>query len=298
MLSRWIGLAAIGILAAYPASRASADDDGVQLSAKGQFRATFLDLEDNGKHVIQGGEDAHYWTLQGGGALDAAWRALNLQADFAGEGSLGVGSSDDTYQNSYGGGLHVGWRDPERGSFGAFGTMGNVQTTETLGKNPDSVAFGAGIEGQLFLDSATLYLQAGYLDRQTVSSGGDISAMKNAGFGRLVGRYFIGDHLKLEPEVSYTQGKMDPDGDKIWVLGWGTDIEYQLCNSPVSGFVAYTGARYDQSDDNDVLFEHRIGFGVRVYFGQKSLKANDRHGVSLDLPRYLEWQGQIAGPLE
>jgi hypothetical protein len=47
-----------------------------------------------------------------------------------------------------------------------------------------------------------------------------------------------------------------------------------------------------------VLYEHRIGFGVRVYFGQESLRANDRHGASLDLPRYLEWNGQIAGALE
>lgn len=125
-----------------------------------------------------------------------------------------------------------------------------------------------------------------------------MDALKNAGFGRAVGRYFCGDDFKLEAAVSYTQGKMDPDEDKVWILGWGADVEYRLGATPVSGFVGYTGARYDQSDDSDVLYEHRIGFGVRVYFGQESLKANDRNGVSLDLPRYLEWNGQIAGALE
>jgi hypothetical protein len=176
--------------------------------------------------------------------------------------------------------------------------VGSVQINNVGDNDPDTVVFGVGLEGQLFFDSLTLYLQGGYLDRQSIASGGDVDALKNAGFARLVGRYFLGDHLKLEPEVSYTQGKMDPDVDKVWILGWGADVEYRLGDTPVSGFVAYTGAHYDQSDDDDKLYEHRIGFGVRVYFGQESLEANDRHGVSLDLPRYLEWNGQIAGALE
>jgi hypothetical protein len=46
------------------------------------------------------------------------------------------------------------------------------------------------------------------------------------------------------------------------------------------------------------MLENRIGFGLRAYFGQPSLKANDRRGASLDLPRYLQWNGVIAGPLE
>ena len=114
----------------------------------------------------------------------------------------------------------------------------------------------------------------------------------------MVGRYFCGDDFKLESEVSYTQGKMDPDEDNVWILGWGAELEVRLGGMPVAGFVGYTGARYDQDDDSDVLYEHRIGFGVRAYFGHESLKANDRHGASLDLPRTLEWNGQIAGALE
>jgi hypothetical protein len=58
------------------------------------------------------------------------------------------------------------------------------------------------------------------------------------------------------------------------------------------------GKEVIQDDDQDVLYEHRIGFGVRAYFGQESLESNDRHGASLHLPRYLEWNGQIAGALE
>jgi hypothetical protein len=257
-----------------------------------------LHLDDNGKKVIQDGEASDYWTLMGGGALDVAWRALNLQADFSAEGNLDEKSADDTYQHSYGGGLHVGWRDPERGSFGAFGTVGHVKINNVGGDDPDTVAWGAGLEGQAFFDPFTLYLQAGYLDREPRSSGGDVDALKNAGFGRAVGRYFFGGDFKLEAEASYTQGEMDPDEDNVWILGWRAAAEYRLGGTPVSGLLGYTGARYDQDDDSDVLYEHRIGFGVRFYFGQESLETNDRNGVSLDLPRYLEWNGQIAGALE
>ena len=295
MIHVLIGFTVAGVLIACPAMGAS---DGVELSGKGEFLATYLNLDDRGKEVIQDGEASDYWTLGGGGALGVAWRALFLQADFSAEGNLDERSADDTYEHSYGGGLHVGWRDPKRGSFGVFGSAGNVEINNAGDNDPDTVVWGVGLEGQAFFDPFTLYLQAGYLDRESVSSGGDIDALKNAGFGRVVGRTFCGDNFKFESEISYTQGKMDPDGDDVWVLGWGVEFEYRLGDTPVSGFVGYTGARYDQDDDWDVLYEHRIGFGVRAYFGQESLKANDRHGVSLDLPRYTEWNGQIAGALE
>ena len=113
-----------------------------------------------------------------------------------------------------------------------------------------------------------------------------------------MGRFFCGDDFKLQAEGSYAQGKMDPDEDDVLIRGWGAEVEYRLAGTPLSGFLRYTGAYYFQNDDTDKLLENRIGFGVRVYFGQPSLKANDRHGVSLDLPRYLQWNGVTAGPLE
>jgi hypothetical protein len=297
MLRGLIGFTVVGVLVAPPAM-GEGGGEGVRLSGKAEFLATYLHLDDSGKSVIQDGEASDYWILGGGGALDVAWRALNLQADFSAEGTLDERSADDTYRHSYGGGLHVGWRNPEVGSFGVFGSVGHVKINNVGGNDPDTVAWGVGVEGQAYFDPFTLYLQAGYLDRETLSSGGDVDALKNAGFGRAIGRYFFGDDFRLEAEASYTQGKMDPDEDNVWVLGWRADAEVRLGGAPVSGFVGYTGARYDQDDDSDVLYEHRIAFGLRVYFGQESLKANDRNGVSLDLPRYLEWNGQIAGALE
>jgi hypothetical protein len=295
MIHVLVGSAVAGVLIACSAMGANED---VELSGKGEFLATYLNLDDRGKDVIQDGEASDYWILGGGGALGIAWRALNIQADFSAEGTLDEKSADDTYEHSYGGGLHVGWRNPERGSLGVFGSAGKVHINNKGDNDRDTVVWGAGLEGQVFFDPFTLYLQTGYLDRESVSSGGDIDALKNAGFGRVVGRIFCGDDFEFESQVSYAQGKMDPDEDNVWILGWGAEFEYRLGDTPVAGFLGYTGARYDQDDDWDVLYEHRIAFGVRAYFGQKSLKANDRHGVSLDLPRYVEWNGQIAGALE
>lgn len=295
MIPSRIGFAVVGILVAFPAI---GGEEGVNLSARGEFAGTFLYLDDDGKEVIQGGEASNYWLLGGGGALGVTWRELNLQVDFSAEGTLDERSADDTYLHSFGGGLHFGWRDPERGSFGVFGSAGNFEINNTGGEDPDTVVWGAGLEGQVFFEPSTLYLQAGYLDRESLSSGGDIDALKNAGFARAIGRYLCTDDCKLEAEVSYTQGKMDPDEDTVWILGWGAEAEYRPGGWPVSGFLGYTGARYDQDDDDDVLYEHRVSLGVRVYFGPESLAANDRNGVSLDLPRYLEWNGQVAGALE
>jgi len=297
MLLRLMGLAGAGVLLACPAL-GMGGADGVALSARGEFRATYLHLDDRGERVIQGGEASNLWTLGGGGWLDASWRALHLQLDFSGEGSVDHRSADDTYLGSFGGGLHAGWRNPDLGSLGLFGAVGNVKINDRDGSDPETVVWGVGLEGQAFFDATTLYLQSGYLDRQSLSSGGDVGALNNAGFVRAVGRYFWREDLELEAEASFAAGTMDPDRDDVLIVGWRAEVEYRLRDTPIAGFVGYTGAYYNQSDDDDELFEHRIGFGVRAYFGQPSLEANDRRGASLDLPRYLEWNGQTAGALE
>jgi hypothetical protein len=294
-----IGPFLIGALLARPAR---AGGDGLELSGQAEFIATYLRFDDIHKDetdpVVQPEEARNLWPLGGGGALDAALGHLHLQADFSGEINVHNRSDDDTYLGSFGGGLHPGWRDPELGSLGAFAAMGQFGINDLDGPTRTTYAWGVGLEGQIFFDPATLYLQAGYLDREPLSSGGDVNALKNAGFGRVVGRWFCGEDLELDLEASYAQGKMDPDGDNVHIGGWGAGVEARWPGTPLAGFLRYTGAYYFQDDDSDKLLETRIGFGVRVYFGQPSLKANDRHGVSLDLPRYLQWNGVTAGPLE
>jgi hypothetical protein len=294
-----IGPLLIGALLARPAR---AGDDGLELSGRGELTASYLHLDGLGDSaaspVVQPEEAANLWPLGAGGALDAALGHLHLQADFSGEINVHNRSDDDTYLGSFGGGLHPGWRDPDLGSLGVFWGMGQLGINDQGGPTRTTYAWGVGLEGQIFFDPATLYLQAGYLDREPLSSNGDINALKNAGFGRALGRFFPCDDLALEIEGSYAQGKMDPDGDTVHIGGWGAGVEARWPGTPLAGFLRYTGGYYFQTDDSDKLLETRIGFGVRLYFGQPTLKVNDRRGVSLELPRYLQWSGVTAGPLE
>jgi hypothetical protein len=297
-----VGPMLVGALLARPVRAGEPDLGDLELSVRGEFIASYLHLDeidvDPASPVIQPEEAGNLWTVGGRGALDAALGILHAQVEFSGEGTVHNRDADDTYLGSFGGGLHAGLRNPELGSIGVFGAGGNLGINGVDEPDRSTVAWGVGGEGQLFFDPVTLYLQAGYLDREAIPQGGDPNVLKNAGFVRLVGRYFPLDDLELEVEGSYAQGKIDPDADKLFLPGWGAGVEARIPGTPLAGFVQYTGAFYYQADDTDKLFEHRIGFGLRVYFGQPTLKANDRHGVSLDLPRNLEWSGVTAGPLE
>jgi hypothetical protein len=287
--------ALVGVLLATPARGA---DDGLKLSGTGEFNANYVHFTEKTPAVIQPEEASNLWTVGGAGALDAALGVWHLQADFSGEGTVHNRSADDTYQGSLGGGLHAGWRDPELGSLGVFGSMSQLTINDRGNADPRFYAWMAGGEYQLFLGPGTLFVQSGFLQRESPSQGGDDGAIKDAGFVRMGGRYFWGDDLKLEVEGSYAKGKMDPDLDNVVIWDWGAEIEYRLPGTPLAGFLEYTGAHHFEDDDNDKLLETRIGFGVRVYLGQPSLKANDRQGASFDLPRYVQWNGVTAGTLE
>ena len=295
-----IGPFLIGALLARPVR--SGADEPLELSGTGELIATYLHLDeiqkDPASPVIQPEETDNLWTLGGRGAGDAALGSWHLEAEFSGEGTVHHADKDDTYGGSLGGALHAGWRNPEFGSLGLFGGAGNLKINDLDAKDRQTVMFGVGVEGQLFFDPVTLYAQVGYLDRQTALNGGDKNVLKNAPFGRLVVRYFPCENVALDLEGSYAQGKMDPDEDDVFIPAWGLGVEGRWPGTPLSAFVSYKGAYFFQNDDNDKLFENRIGFGVRVYFGQPTLKANDRHGVSLDMPRYLQWGGVTGGPLE
>jgi hypothetical protein len=278
---------------------ATAGADGPSLSAVGELRPSYVYIDDV-KHdeVIQGGEVKDFWTLGAGGSLDAAFEPLHVQADLGGRATLDEESADDTEEGAYGGGLHLNLRDTELGSLGVFGAVGKIRINDVGKDDPEGVVWGVGGEAQAYLDWLTIYLQGGFLDREPPSSGGAVNALKNAPFGRGVVRAFCGENLALEAEGSYAEGLMDLDDDDVWIAGWGAAAEVRLPGTPVSAFVRYTGAHFRQSDDKDRLEVHRVGFGLRVYFGQPSLAAHNLHGATLDLPPYLEWNGIAAGTLE
>jgi hypothetical protein len=291
-----IGPFLVGALLARPVR--SGADEPLELSGTGEVIASYLNLSDFSSSVLQPEEAKNLWTMGGRGALDAALGSLHLEAEFSGEGTVHNADQDDTYLGSFGGALHAGWRNPEVGSLGAFGGAGNLKINDFDGKDRRTIAYAVGGEGQLYFDPVTLYAQVGYLDRETAKHGGDKNVLKNAPFFRLVGRFFPCDDVEFNLQAAFAHGKMDPDEDNLFLGDWAAGVEARIPGIPLSGFLQYTGAYYFQDDDSDKLLESRIGFGLRFYFEERSLKANDRRGVSLDMPRYLQWGGITGGPLE
>ena len=289
------------VLAAFVASLAtspaSAADGAFVVTGVGELRTSYVRFSDPDGDVLEPGESHHLWSVGAGGSVDVAIGAVHVQADFGGDTVPRRSNADDTVEGSYVGGLHVGVRDPERGAIGLFGSAGKISIRDQGAGDAGSVPWSIGLEGAAFFDRATTVLQGGYVDRDSLPDS-DPDALKNASFVRTELRLFPRDDVRLAGSIGLMRGRMDADDDAVYAIDWSAGAEGLIPGAPVSGFLRYAGAYFDQSDDNDVLVDHRIVFGLRYYFGTTSLIAHDRNGASFELPRTMEWNSVIAGPLE
>jgi hypothetical protein len=228
--------------------------------------------------------------LIGGAArVSVPWSAnFSTQFDLESSGVLGsYGSDEDQYSSSVVAAVHASFRQPENYLVGLFGGGGlAIAADEETGN-----LWFAGVEGQAYLGDFTLYGQAGYLD-SIEADGDDSDTFHNAYFARAAGRYFFTPNSMLQGEVSYARGKQDTGGGydmNIW--GWGARYEQGLETMPISLFVAYEGAHYDNGSGGDTgsFIEHTGLVGAKFRFGPNSLKENDRLGATLDLPRFGRW---------
>ncbi len=206
-----------------------------------------------------------------------------IQGDLQASGDWLDSSAFSQYQSGIIGGLHLNWRDPSRGLLGLFGGVG-AETSP--GDTPATFWFG-GAEGQLYLGSATLYLQGGYMDSKD-SSGTD--AFHDAAFVRGVGRYFLSNSTAISGEIFYAAGLQDSTNYSMNVLTWGVKLEHALASHPVILTAAYEGGHYDNggccSGDSGLFTDNRFLIGAKVMFGEKDLLTNDRFGQTLDLPDF------------
>lgn len=242
-----------------------------------------------------GGYDGNFGVLGGNARLNT-WLHPNmsLQADVEGEATTNGFSSccdSNDHRLAGDGGLHLSWRDPNKGLFGVFG--GAFGTTEAYSSDYGSVLqwFG-GVEGQYYLGNATLYGQAGW------TQGTDSSHYPiNEWFLRGVGRYFLTPNDKLQAEFGYADGTYAGagDGDTSRTLNWGALYEHKFANLPMSGFVEYAGfVNSNESGDGYKATEHQFMVGVRFMIDQPTLLAQDRQGATLDMPtivRPVFWSG-------
>ena len=103
----------------------------------------------------------------------------------------------------------------------------------------------------------------------------------------------------FQAELSYAKGSQDGGGGaRPWdmsVIGWGARFERMFHGGPLTGFLAYEGAYYDNEGassgfaDDGQFAEHVILLGAKLQFGTESLKANDRYGATLDIPNIGRW---------
>ncbi|MGE0006293.1 MAG: hypothetical protein AB7S92_11940 [Parvibaculaceae bacterium] len=220
----------------------------------------------------------------------------SFSAQLDGQGEFYDRSGDDDARNAYVAGAHLSWRDPQAGLFGVFGGAGSADDGEA-DSDGDDISFLAGVEGQLYLDQLTLYVQGGWADFQMDD---DDEGFTDAWFARGVARYFFTEDVLVQAEVAYGETAQYVDGDsKGEVWNWGILAKTRLSDSvPLYGTLEYRGGHYEETeDDAEAVEEHAFLIGVDFAFGAQTLWENDRRGATLDTPmlpaRAASWTGSV-----
>jgi hypothetical protein len=264
--------------------------------AKSKDAFTFCDI---GGSCDSFGDKFDGWVLGGAGRVNYWWAAnASLQLDAQAEGTSyrftdpGFGSGHFSTQGYLVGG-HASWRDPQRGLFGVFVGAGDVSSGGIVGGG-DMRHGVVGLEGQLYLNSMTLYGQAGY-DTTIGNIFPGLDGL-HAWFVRGTARFYVNPNFRLEGTVLYASGGYDftsvfgppPSSDmETWL--WRAKAEYKFASSPFSVFVTYQGSQttFDLSTPTATeslrLTDQRVMGGVRLYIGEKTLQWNDTMGTTLDI---------------
>lgn len=226
---------------------------------------------------LWGGEARINWWL------NPAW---SFQFDAEGEKVFHTGDVSDDPRHHLLSAVHFDWRDQQVGSAGIFG--GWVRANNTNGNENANLGF-VGLEGQRYYGPLTLYAQGGYLSQfKSIEFSDNIT---KAWFARFAPRYFVTPNDRISAEIGYARGDVnDQDGNRLRIINWGATYEHKYDAYPVSTFLQYTGARLKSTDHpEDHIIEHTVTAGVRVYFGQGTLLANDRTGATYDTPGFIRY---------
>ncbi len=231
-------------LVSYPYAKASAEPE-FGIRAEGYLGYSNLDIFFTELEAFQGG---------GTGSVSVIFDQFYLQADVFGNV---MDFENDIEAKNVGPGLHLGWRDPSRGSAGIVGTYNDLD----LGGGSVDV-YRAGFEGEAYLDSVTFGLNTGYLDFESFGSG-------SAYIEGLVAAYPI-----EEARLSFRIGGVGiEDDDPLISLGIGAEY---LVGQVAAPFVRWEASLPDTFDD---LVQHSIVAGLTLYWGSSdgpTLKRYDR----------------------
>ena len=100
---------------------------------------------------------------------------------------------------------HAGWRDPDKGYFGAFGGLLSYGYS---GGNGLADQWVLGGEGAIYLDSMTVFGQAGFMDsfKDDTNGSGPGNSFTDTWFVRGGVRYFATPNMKIEASGGLLQG--------------------------------------------------------------------------------------------
>jgi hypothetical protein len=232
-------------------------------------------------------ESSQAWVLGGAGRVNYWWaQNISLQFDAQADGANYTGQTSGPSRfsaQSFLIGGHANWRN-EMWLLGAFVGGGDASPDEVT---PANVRHGiAGGEGQVYWNAFTFYGQGGYDGTiGSLSAGPGTIDNIHAWFLRATGRYYVNPNLRLEGTVFYDSGAHEfsagvpPVNFVQWL--WRVKVEYKLDGSPFAVFAAYQGTGLGFADER--VFDHRVLAGVRIYFGDRTLRANDLSGATLDI---------------
>jgi hypothetical protein len=186
---------------------------------------------------------------------------------------------------SYQGAVHLSWRDPASGLFGAFGGMG----TSNFGPVGSTNYRFVGGEAQFYADNMTFYGQGGYVDfvpDDVVPTGLD-----DGYFARGVFRWFFANNSRLQLEGTYLIADFNFTGTDYESFTVGGRYDFTLAGLPLIGDTAlYVGYRGTFRDSCLSLYradidDHTIMVGSSCSFSGDLITV-DRQGATLDTPDF------------
>jgi hypothetical protein len=265
--------------------------------------AGVIDVKGGYRHIYSGQEDFGdgQFELAGNGRLSVPLSNMfTAQFDLQAEHYFGVDDDgNDTPTGNALFGAHLSARNTSQWLFGGFAAvaMPSQLSKDDSPVDEDTVKWEGGLEAQWYINDFTLYGQGGWANMKVDSNGPE--GFLSGKFGRGVVRYFITDDAMVNAEYSYAATRHYVDGDDNGRFHeWNLGGAMRVCNThPLYGTLDYRGGFYDSTTEGENAHDHSILAGLKYQFGVSSLKHNDRHGATLDLPmlpvRAASWEENL-----
>lgn len=264
----------LAALFASAATGAIAADVAVDAPASVPGMSGYGEVYLGGLNVRVEGESDTVWAAGGAVRLnmpmDERW---NLQGDATID--YIASGSDIESATSYGGALHLYWRDPGAYAVGAFATLSEIR------QDSDATTWTVGPEAQVYLDNVTFYGQV-YFGQMNLVDDLDVFGLRG------VVRYFAQPNLRFDAELGYRKTSWDGFVDlDVETVSAALQANYRFEGSPMTVFgrYQYEDATMSVSGTDDNTNSHKFLVGLRASFGTGTLLEEDRYGATMDTAR-------------